>query len=116
MVTDEKSNKVQIIHSITYFIILAGTTDDDIEGQGIGFCGNFVGGQLTTMVQVTDATFNNIKVNVPSLIAIKEALYACMLTNQTLLLHTSFMNEETVPTLFPLPGVWIENLMKNRSS
>ena len=62
MVTDEKSNKVQIIHSITDFLSLAETTDKDIKGQTIGFCINFIRDQLSALVQVTDAVFNNIKV------------------------------------------------------
>ena len=62
MVVDEKYNKVQIIHSITNFLSLAGTTDNDIKGQTIGFCSDFIRDQLSALVQVTDAVFNNIKV------------------------------------------------------
>ena len=43
MVMDEKSNKVHIIHSVTNFLSLMGTTDNDIKGQSIGFNRNFIG-------------------------------------------------------------------------
>ena len=62
MVMDEKSNKVQIIHSITNFLCLAGTADNDIKGQKIGFRSDFIRDQLSALVQVTDADFNNIRV------------------------------------------------------
>ena len=62
MVMDEKSNKVQIIHSITDFLSLAGTADNDIKGQIIGFCSDFIRDQLSALVQVTDTAFKNIKV------------------------------------------------------
>ena len=61
MVMDEKSNKVQIIHSITDFLSLAETTDNGIKGQTIGFCSDFIRDQLSALVQVTDAAFKNIK-------------------------------------------------------
>ena len=63
MVMDEKYHKVQIIHSITDFLSLAETTDNDIKGQTIVFCSDFIRDQLSALVQVTDTTFNNIKVN-----------------------------------------------------
>ena len=62
MVVDEKYNKVQIIHSITNFLSVAGTTDNDTKGQKNGICSNFIRDQLSALVLVTDATFNNIKV------------------------------------------------------
>ena len=62
MVMDEKYKKVQIIHSITDFLIPAGTTDNDIKGQKIGICSDFIRYQLSALVQVTNAVFNNIKV------------------------------------------------------
>ena len=62
MVVDEKSNKVQIIYSITNFLSLTGTTDNDIKGQTIGLCSNFIRDQLPALVQVTDAAFKNIQV------------------------------------------------------
>ena len=62
IVMDEKSNKVQIIHSITDFLSLAGTTYNVIKGQTIGFCSDFIRDQLSALFQVTDAAFNNIKV------------------------------------------------------
>ena len=62
MVMDKKSNKVHIIHSTTYFLSLALTTDNDIKGQTIGFCSDFIRYQLSALVQVTNAVFNNIKV------------------------------------------------------
>ena len=37
---------------------------------------------------------------------------AVILTNQTLLIHNGYLTEEMVPTLFPLPGSWIEKLME----
>ena len=58
----EKYNKVQIINSITDFLSLAGTTDNDIKGQTIGFHSNFIRDQLSALVQVTDTAFKNIKV------------------------------------------------------
>ena len=68
------------------------------------------------MVQVTNNAFKNIKVKVPSLIAIKDSLDIGMITNQTLMQHDSSVNKETVPTLFPFPGAWIENLMEKPES
>ena len=62
MVVDEKYNKVQIIHPITNFLSLAGTSDNNIKGQTIGLCSNFIRDQLPALVQVTDAAFKNIKV------------------------------------------------------
>ena len=62
IVMDEKYKKVQIIHSITDLLILAGTTDNNIKGQTIGFCSEFIRDQLSALVQVTDAVFKNIKV------------------------------------------------------
>ena len=62
MVVNEKYNKVQIIHSITNFLSLAGTTDNDIKCQTIGLCSNFIRDQLPALVQVTDAAFKNIQV------------------------------------------------------
>ena len=47
---------------------------------------------------------NNIKLKAPSLIAIKQAMYTGVLTNQALLLHGGSINEERVPTFFPFPG------------
>ena len=64
------------------------------------------------MVQVTDTTFNNLKVKSPSLITIKQAMDAVILTNKTLLIHDGYLTEEMVPTLFPLPVSWIEKLME----
>ena len=64
------------------------------------------------MVQVTDATFNNLEVKYPSLITIKQAMDAVILTNKTLLIHDGYLTEEMVPTLFPLPVSWIEKLME----
>ena len=58
----EKYKKVQIINSITEFLSLVGTTDNDIKGQTIGFCSDFIRDQLPALVQVTDTTFKNIKV------------------------------------------------------
>ena len=43
MVMDEKSKKIQIIHSIKDFFGLAVITDDNIKLQAIGFHGNFIG-------------------------------------------------------------------------
>ena len=63
------------------------------------------------MVQFTNAAFNNIKLKAPSLIAITHAMYVGVLTNQTFLLHDGSINEDMVPTFFPFPGSWIENLM-----
>ena len=62
MVMDEKSNMVQIINSITDSLGLAGTTYNAIKGQKIGFRSNFIRDQLSALVQVTDADFNNIRV------------------------------------------------------
>ena len=62
MVMDEKSNKVQIIHSITNFLSQSGTTDNDIKGRKIGSRSDFIRDQLSALVQVTDTTFKNIKV------------------------------------------------------
>ena len=115
MVMDEKSIKVQIVHPITDVFSPAGTIYSNIEGQAIGFCGDFIGDKLPTMVQVTDTNFKNIKVKAPPLIFINQAMDADVLTNQTLLLHDDPMNEETVPTLFPFPGAYIEILMGNHS-
>ena len=86
MVIDEKSNTVQIINSITDFFSPDETTYNDIEGQEIVFCGNFIGDHLPSMVHVTDAAFKNLKVKAPSLIAIKQAINAGVLTNQTLMI------------------------------
>ena len=61
MVTDEKSNKVQIIHSITDFLSLAETADNDIKGQTIGFHSNFIRDQLSALVQVTNTVIKNIR-------------------------------------------------------
>ena len=71
---------------------------------------------MPSMVQVTDTTFNNLKVKSPSLITIKQAMDAVILTNQTLLIHDGYLTEEMVPTLFPLPGSWIEKLMETLQS
>ena len=68
------------------------------------------------MVQVTNSTFKNIKVKVSSLIAIKEVMEAGIITNNTLLLHDSYVNEETVSNLFPFLGAQIENLMEKLHS
>ena len=62
MVMNEKSNKVQIIHSITDFLSLAGKTANDIKGQTISFRSNFIRDQLSALVQVTGTAFNNIRV------------------------------------------------------
>ena len=62
MVMDEKYNKVQIIHSITEFLSLEETTDNDIKGQIIGFRSDFIRDQLSASVQVTDTAFRKIKV------------------------------------------------------
>ena len=66
MVMDEKYNKVQIIHSITDFLRLAGTTDNNIKGQKIGFRSDFIRDQMPALVQVTDIDFKNIKVKRPA--------------------------------------------------
>ena len=58
----EKYKKAQIIHSITEFLSLAGTTDNDTKGQKIGFRIDFIRDQLSALVQVTNTTFKNIKV------------------------------------------------------
>ena len=62
MVMDEKYKKVHIIHSITDFLRLAGTTDNNIKGQTIGFRSDFIRDQMPALVQVTDIAFKNIKV------------------------------------------------------
>ena len=62
MVMDKKSNKVHIIHSTTYFLSLVLTTDNNIKGQTIGLCSNFIRDQLPALVQVTDTAFKNIQV------------------------------------------------------
>ena len=62
MVMDEKYNKVQIIHSITNFLSPSGTTDNDTKGQKNCICSDFIKDQLSALVQVTDADFNNIRV------------------------------------------------------
>ena len=49
-------------------------------------------------------------------IAIKEALDKVVITKQTFLLHDSSVKEETVTTLFPFPGAWIEILMVYRQA
>ena len=64
MVMDEKSTRVQIVYSITYFSA-RGTTDNNIEVQAIGFCRDFIWDQLPTMIQVKIYAFKNIKVKVP---------------------------------------------------
>ena len=81
MAMDEKYNKVHIINSITDFLIPVGETDDNIEGQAVGFRGEFIGEQLPTMVQVTDAAFNNIKVKATYLITINQAMEAGVIDN-----------------------------------
>ena len=43
MVMDEKSNKMQIIHSIKDFFGLAVITYDNIKLQATGFHGTFIG-------------------------------------------------------------------------
>ena len=63
MVMDEKYKKVQIVHSITDFLSLARKTDDDIKGHTIGLRNDFIRDQLSAFVKVTDAAFNNIRVN-----------------------------------------------------
>ena len=63
---------MQIIHSIKDFFGLAGTTDEKIKVQANSFHGNFIGDQMPSMVQVTNAIFNNLKVKPPSLITIKQ--------------------------------------------
>ena len=113
---DEKSKKVHIIHYITDFLIPEGTTENDIEGQATGFSGNFIGDHIPSIVQVTNSSFKNIKVNVPSLIAIKQTMDARVLTNQTLMLHDGYITKETVPTFFPFPGSWKDNLMERPQS
>ena len=106
MVMDEKSNNVQIIHSVTDFFSPSGTEDDNIKSQAISFRGNSIGDQLPPMFQVTDAAFDRLKVKVPSLITIKQEMDVGVLTNQTLLIHGGYLPKETVPTLFLLPGAW----------
>ena len=104
MVMDEKSNKVQIIDSITDLFSPAGITDNYIKGQSIGFHDDFIEDQLPTMFQITNAALNIIKVKAPYLITMKQATYSSIITNQTLLLHDGSINNYTVLTLFPLPG------------
>ena len=91
--------------------ILAVRTDNDTEGQATGFHGNFIGDQLSAIVQVTDDALKSIKVRSPSLIAIKQAMEAGVLTNQTLMLHNGCITKEKVQTLLPFPGAWVENLL-----
>ena len=62
MVMDEKYKRLQIIHSITDFLSLAESTDNDIKGQKIGFCSDFIRDQLSAVVQVIGTAFINIKV------------------------------------------------------
>ena len=62
MFTNEKSNKVQINHSITDFLSPKGTTYNAIKGQKIGFCSDFIRDQLSALVQATDSAFKKIKV------------------------------------------------------
>ena len=63
---------MHIVHLITYFIRVVGTTDDGIVGQAINFRGDFIWDQLPTMDQVTDAAFKNIKENPPPLITTRQ--------------------------------------------
>ena len=62
MVMDEKSNQVQIIHSITNFLSPSGTTDNDTKGQKNFICSDFIRDQLSAVVQVIGTAFINIKV------------------------------------------------------
>ena len=71
MVMDEKYTRVQVVHLITDFFGVVGKTDNDIEGQAIGFRRDFMWDHLPTMVQVTDAGFKDIKVKSPSLLTIR---------------------------------------------
>ena len=76
---------MHIIHFITDLFIAAGTIDNNIEGQSIGFSGDFMWDQLPTMVQVTDTAFKNIKVKSPFLLTIRQAIDLGILVDQTLL-------------------------------
>ena len=67
--------------------------------------------QLTTIFQVNNYALNNIKVKAPSLLNTSQAIDLEVITNQTFLHHNGYLVEDTVPTLFPFPGAWIENLM-----
>ena len=108
MVMDEKSTRVQIFHSITDIFSAAGTTDDDIKVQEIGFHGDFMWDQMPKMVQVTENSFKNIKVKTPSLITIRQEIDLGILTDHTLLPHDVYLGKETVPILLPFPWTWIE--------
>ena len=109
MVMDEKSTRVKIFHSITYFSA-RGTTDNNIEGQAIGFCGDFMWDQLPKMIQVKIYAFKNIKVKVPWLLTISQSTKAGVLTTQTLLTPYGSWGEDTVRTLFPFPGAWLDKI------
>ena len=74
MVMDEKSTRVQIIHSIAYLFSAVGTKENDVKGKAIGFRDDFMWDQLHKMIQFTNTAFKNIKVKVPSLLNIRQVI------------------------------------------